>query len=230
LNRKVIDPIVPRYTAVSDKVLFTFSNGPKTAEQKAVLRHKKNPSLGNKVVTYSSRVYLDGEDAKEIAENEEITLMDWGNAIVRKIIKNADGKVTELHGELHLEGDFKTTSKKLTWLAESEELIPIVVRTYDYLITKKKLEEEDKLEDWVNPHSLVETHALGDSGLRLLCKGEKIQLERKGYYICDQPFLYPNKPMILITIPDGHPRAPAVPAPGTPIPLDPSFKGVPAPK
>jgi len=43
--------------------------------------------------------------------------MDWGNAIARTIVRDDAGRVTEIRGELHLEGDFKKTKKKLTWLS-----------------------------------------------------------------------------------------------------------------
>ena len=49
-----------------------------------------------------------------------------------------------------------------------------------------------------------ETEALGDSNMRILQKGEVIQLERKGYYIVDRPYLRPGKPMVLLNIPDGR--------------------------
>jgi len=52
-----------------------------------------------------------------------------------------DGKLVELRGELHLEGDFKTTKKKLTWLADTPELIPVTLEKYGYLITKEKFEK-----------------------------------------------------------------------------------------
>lgn len=69
---------------------------------KTVPVHKKNPALGVKALTYLNHVFLEEEDAVAIKDNEEVTLMDWGNAIVRKI--NYDnGKVVSLEGELHLE-------------------------------------------------------------------------------------------------------------------------------
>jgi len=205
INKKIIDPIIPRYTAISDqRVPFVLSNGPEKTVYQSVLRHKKNPSLGSKTVTYTSRILLELEDAKVMKENEEVTLMDWGNAIVRKIHRDDEGKVVKLEGELHLEGDFKTTELKLTWLSDTDELIPVVLRSYGYLITKKKLAETDEFTKFINKESLKTSNGVvGDSSLRLLNKGERIQLERNGYYICDSPFVYPAKPLVLILIPDG---------------------------
>jgi glutamyl-tRNA synthetase len=83
--------------------------------------------------------------------------------------------------------------------------VELVLHDYDYLITKKKLEEDDKLEDYITPITEFKTLALGDGNLRELKKGDIIQLERKGYYICDTPFdaKKPLSPIDLIFIPDG---------------------------
>ena len=51
---------------------------------------------------------------------------------------------------------------------------------------------------------------LGDPELRKLKQGERIQLQRRGYYIVDSPYvpLSPHTgretPIVLINIPDGH--------------------------
>jgi len=76
VNRRIIDPKAPRYTAIQDatKVPFVLSNGPAAPYTGEVARHKKNPELGTKPVTYSSTVYLEGEDANAIAADEEVCL------------------------------------------------------------------------------------------------------------------------------------------------------------
>ena len=51
-----------------------------------------------------------------------------------------------------------------------------------------------------------EVDALGDANMRKLQKGEVLQLERKGYFIIDQPYLK-AKPMVLFAIPDGRQKA-----------------------
>ena len=51
---------------------------------------------------------------------------------------------------------------------------------------------------------------LGDPLLKQLKKGDIIQLQRRGFYICDEPYrpLSPNSgvesPCMLFNIPDGH--------------------------
>lgn len=204
-NKKIIDPVCPRHTAVIEerRVLLTLSNGPDDPFVRIIPKHKKYAGAGEKATTYTKRIWIDYDDAVSISVNEEVTLMDWGNAIVKEIQKDQEGNVTHLSGILHLEGSVKTTKLKLTWLPESDELVKLSVVDFDYLITKKKLEEDENFIDVVNPCTRKETPALGDSNMRNLKRGDVLQLERKGYFRCDVPFLRPQKPIVLFAIPDG---------------------------
>eukprot|EP00879_Flechtneria_rotunda_P015508 GHRR01016219.1.p2 GENE.GHRR01016219.1~~GHRR01016219.1.p2 ORF type:complete len:134 (+),score=64.23 GHRR01016219.1:247-648(+) len=131
--------------------------------------------------------------------------MDWGNAIIKSVSKGADGKVTGVLAVINLAGDVKKTKLKLTWLADVPELVPLTLADFDYLITKKKVEEEDNFEELVNPNTKTETAAVGDINMAKLAKGEVLQLERKGYYIVDVPYSgSPDKPAVLFSIPDGR--------------------------
>lgn len=114
--------------------------------------------------------------------------MDWGNAIVRSKILDSTGKVTAIEMDLHLEGDFRKTKKKITWLAQpttEHVLIDATLLDHDYLITKKKLEETDNVEDFVTPVTEFCEEVLADANVRDLKKGDIMQFERKGYYIFD---------------------------------------------
>ncbi|KAL4855849.1 Glutamate--tRNA ligase [Chlorella vulgaris] len=213
INKRIIDPVCPRHTAVetSARVPVTLSNGPAAPEFVEVARHAKHAAAGTKQQMRSSSLWLDQADAQTLAEGEEVTLMGWGNCIMRAVHKDASGTVTGIDGELNLAGDFKKTKLKLTWLAQSEECPPLELQHLGYLVTKRKLEEEDSFEDWVNKESKVVTAAVGDANMRSLKQGDIIQLERKGYFIVDRAFdaANPSQPMVLLNIPDG--RAKAVP-------------------
>ena len=116
--------------------------------------------------------------------------MDWGNAIVvSKTIDPSSGQVTAIEMQLHLEGDFKKTKKKITWLAQpldsKHSLVDVTLLDYDYLITKKKLEEDDNVADLVTPVTEFKERALADANVLELAEGDIIQFERKGYYILD---------------------------------------------
>ena len=145
--------------------------------------------------------------------------MDWGNAIVRSKTLDASGKVTGITMELHLEGDFRKTKKKITWLSapdSTNKLVESTLLDYDYLITKKKLDENDKFEDFVTPVTEFREDALADANVLELRKGDIIQFERKGYYIFDG--IAASGKYEFIHIPDGRAASIAskAGAPGTP--------------
>lgn len=131
--------------------------------------------------------------------------MDWGNAIVRSKTTGPSGDITSLTMDLNLEGDFRKTKKKITWLAQPSETHPLVDVTlldYDYLITKKKLEETDDVKDFVTPVSEFREEAFADANVSTLTKGDIIQYERKGYFIFDGTA--EDGKLEFIRIPDGR--------------------------
>lgn len=149
--------------------------------------------------------------------------MDWGNAIVRSKTTDSSGTITALSMELHLEGDFKKTTKKITWLAQPTTAHPLVDATlidYDYLITKKKLEENDELKDFATPVTEFREDALADANVRGLTRGDIIQFERRGYYAFDGVAKRGNgldkqETWEFIRIPDGRAAGLASKASGT---------------
>lgn len=203
VNKKIIDPIAPRNTAITSKnaVKVNLIGGPKAPYSEEKPKHKKNAALGNKTVFYSSTVLIDQEDAAVIKDGEEFTLMDWGNAIVEKIHKTGD-VVTSIDAKLHLEGDFKKTEKKITWLADTKDITPVELIDFDHLINKDKIEEDENFEDFLTEFTEFSTDALADGNIKSLKKGDIIQFERKGYFRVDTPYKEGSK-AVLFTIPDG---------------------------
>lgn len=190
LNKKIIDPVAPRFWSIlkQNSVTVTVNGGPSAPEIKSLPRHKKNPEIGEKKTIYSSQIIIEQEDAASFDDQEEITLMDWGNAIVRSKNVDASGVVTSITVDLHLEGDVKKTKKKITWLSaptDSHPLPTVSLVDFDYLITKKKLEENDSFADFVTPKTEFKETAYADANVLDLPKGQIIQFERKGYFIYD---------------------------------------------
>ena len=141
INKRIIDPVCPRHTAVIEehRVLVTLTGGPEKPYTHIIPRHKKYEGAGEKCTTYTKNIWIDYVDAEAIAANEEVTLMDWGNAIIKEIKKDDAGNVTQLSGVLNLEGSVKTTKLKLTWLPDTDDLVKLQLLEFDYLITKKKV-------------------------------------------------------------------------------------------
>lgn len=136
----------------------------------------------------------------------KITLMSWGNAIVRSREVSASGRVLSMTMELNLQGDFRLTKKKITWLAAPSSGFPladVIFLDYDYLITKKKVEENDELVDLVTPTTEFREEGVADVNILELKPGEIIQFERKGYDIYDGKRSEGRGEMEFIRIPDG---------------------------
>ncbi|XP_041107033.1 bifunctional glutamate/proline--tRNA ligase-like isoform X2 [Polyodon spathula] len=211
-NKKVIDPVAPRYTALLKDEVIPVNIPAATEEYKEVAKHPKNAEVGVKPVWYGPRVLVEGGDAETFKEGETVTFINWGNIVITKIHRDTSGHIVSLDGQLNLENrDYKKTTK-ITWLTETPRapLVPTVCVVYDHLITKPVLGKEDNFKDYINKNSKIEERMLGDPCLKDLKKGDVIQLQRRGFYICDQPYepISPysckESPCVLLFIPDGH--------------------------
>lgn len=203
-SKKEIDKAAKRFMAIDkeDHVKLTVINAPQDADY-AFLEtgcHPKDPSLGTRVVRVANEVLLESIDMEGIQVGENIVLLRWG---VIKITKVEGG----IEGEYVPGGDFKAPKRKLSWLANVPSNVLVVVTEFDNLVSKDKLDEDDNFEDFINPHTMATTEVIGDSGLKLLKENDVIQLERRGYYRVDRPYLNDDKPLILFTIPDGKAKA-----------------------
>uniref|UniRef100_A0A673JLN3 proline--tRNA ligase n=1 Tax=Sinocyclocheilus rhinocerous TaxID=307959 RepID=A0A673JLN3_9TELE len=208
-NKKVIDPIAPRYTALLSSQVIPVCISEAKEEMKEVAKHPKNADVGMKPVWYGPKVFIEGADAETFTEGETVTFINWGNIIITKI---HSGAITSLDGRLNLENtDYKKTTK-ITWLTESSRapFVPTVCVNYQHLITKPVLGKDDDFKAYINKNSKIEEKMLGDPCLKDLKKGDLIQLQRRGFYICDQPYepISPHSckesPCVLLYIPDGH--------------------------
>ena len=199
MNKKVIDPIAPRHTAIVSPVKVHIEGAPSEPVVEKKPKHKKNPDVGEKDVIFYNQVLIDQDDANSLEDGEELTLMDWGNIIVTKLNKEGDN-VTSIEAKLHLEGDFRKTKHKVTWLADTPEKVDVDLVDFDLLITKDKLEEGDDFEDFITPETEFHTAALGDLNIKNMKVGDIIQFERKGYFRLDK---IEDGKYTFFTIPDG---------------------------
>ncbi|XP_064621300.1 bifunctional glutamate/proline--tRNA ligase-like isoform X3 [Lineus longissimus] len=210
-NKKVIDPIAPRYTALlKDELIPVHVNGATVSSSQAQ-KHPKNVDIGMKEIWTAPTIFIDGADAETLHVGENATFINWGNLLIKEVKRDASGKVESVNADLSLDNkDFKKTAK-VTWLADADKcpLTPALCVHFDHIITKGVLGRDENFKDFVNYDSKREYTMVGDVELASLKKGDIIQLQRRGYYICDQPYepisRYTGKasPCILFNIPDG---------------------------
>jgi glutamyl-tRNA synthetase len=205
-NKKEIDKAAKRFMAVNPKgsnVQLSITNAPKEADFAFVETscHPKDPSLGNRALRIAIEVLLETVDVEGIEVGEQIVLLRWG---VVKITNVDDGKLV---GEYVPDGDFRAAKRKLSWLADVSNNTPVTIMEFDNLISKDKIEEDENMEDFINPNTLASTDVIGDAGLKALQEHEIVQLERRGYYRVDRPYISDSKPLILYMIPDGKSKS-----------------------
>lgn len=204
LNKKHIDPVAPRFTAVRmDGVVMATVDGIFEVKVLEKPKHPKNKDFGSKTVAYSNDIILDQPDARLLVQDEETTLMNWGNAFVRTVLRDKDsGQVISVDLQLHLAGDVKATKKKITWLSRAQNLCAVKLHEFGHLITKDKLQKTDNVLDFVNKDSEKVEDAWTDSNVAELNGSDIIQLERYGYYRVDEPAAA-GRPAVLFKIPSG---------------------------
>ncbi|TYZ61762.1 hypothetical protein PybrP1_012794 [[Pythium] brassicae (nom. inval.)] len=211
LNKRVLDPVAPRYYALDQRntVPLTLTNVPDgVVVGEPVARHPKDPALGHKVMRFARRLLLERDDVAAMAEGDDVTLMRHGNFVVTKLTKDAaTGRVTHVEGRDDPTGDFKKTKLKVTWLADLPDLVPATLVEFDHLLSKPKLEDGDNFVDHLTPVTRAEMAAVGDHELRTAKRGDIVQLERRGYFRVDRPYLSPDKPLVLFMVPDGKAKA-----------------------
>jgi glutamyl-tRNA synthetase len=111
--------------------------------------------------------------------------MDWSNAFVRRV-SNIDHPPDTWELHLNRTGSPKSTSKKIRWLSLSPPPITAILLSYDYLILKKKIDEDDALEPFINPVTEFREDAFVEVGLGEVPRGAIVQFERRGYYMLDK--------------------------------------------
>jgi len=222
-NKKVLDPVVPRHTTVEKTYNVPVKVAGAKLEKHNSPKHPKNPDVGEKEVWTGPELIIDGADAEQLKEGENATFINWGNMMIKKVNKSGS-KVESVDVEDNTSNkDFKKTLK-LTWLCNNEDKspkTPTVLIYYDHIISKPILDKDDEFKDFVGKDTRFEVEMLGDPELMNLKKGEIIQIQRRGYFICDSPYAGYSvcvgraKPVVLIAIPDG--TAGSYGPPGKPV-------------
>ena len=213
MNKKVIDPIAPRFTVIDMKYNVPVNIAGVKEEAVQADLHPKDPSVGQKTVWRGSTVLVDGADAETMKEGENVTFINWGNITIKKVNKGNDGKVSSVEAVTDLENkDYKKTLK-VTWLAKTPkaDFTPTRCVFYDHIISKPVLDKEDDFKQFIGKETKSELEVLGDPELASLKQGDIIQLQRRGFFIVDRPYKPPSpntcKPthIVLLAIPDGTP-------------------------
>jgi glutamyl-tRNA synthetase len=208
-NAKELDKTAKRFMAIdaSNNIKLKVTNAPAASANAFVTAplHPKDSTIGTRAIRIAQDVLLETGDVDGLEVGERIVLMRWGVIEITKV----DLSSGQVEGIEIPDGDFKACKRKLTWITDVPNNPIVVLTEFDHLVTKEKLEDGDKFEDYVNPCTIATTKVIADPGLKSLQKHETIQLERRGYYRVDKEFSSntDNGTMVLYMIPDGKSKS-----------------------
>lgn len=121
-NKDIIDPTAKRLFAVTadSPVEIEIENFNPEESIVKVDWHQKNTELGQREQRRYHKLYMEPEDAKDLAVDMKFTLYKWGNTRVTKLEKNDNGDITKVFVKLTPEDkDFKKT-KLAHWVSAKE--------------------------------------------------------------------------------------------------------------
>ena len=200
--REHLNKIAQRRMVVFDPVKVVLIN---YEEGKTEMLHgednPEDPNAGHRDVPFSRELYIEREDFMEnppkkyfrLSPGQKVRLKSAYIIQCEEVIKDADGKVTELRCTYlpDSKSGADTSGIKvqgtLHWVSVPHG-ISCEIREYDRLFrVENPTNEEGDFKDYLNPHSLhVIQHAFAEPALRTAKFEERYQFLRKGYFCLDR--------------------------------------------
>ena len=199
--REELNRICPRVMVVTDEIKLIIINYPEDKhEMLEAINNPEDESQGKREMVFSKHLYIEREDFRETANRKFFRLtigkeVRLKNAYIIKAescIKNAKGEVIEVHctyDPKSKSGSNSDESKRkvkgtIHWV-DVNSSIDVKINEYDRLFLKEKPEESEDLLKSVNTDSKKLIVGKSERFVSSLKKGEKVQFQRKGYYIVD---------------------------------------------
>ncbi len=204
--REDLNNTADRVMAVLDPLKVVLTNVDEGAIE--YLTAENHPKLGgSRYVPFTREIFIEREDFMEDAPKKFFRLKPGGEVRLKyayiikceEVIKDADGKVTELHCTIDptSKSGGATANRKIKgtihWVSASHAL-KAEVRLYDYLL---KTDENGNIPDdfiaALNPNSLIVVeNALIEPSVKWTAAGTHYQFLRLGYFVVD-PDTTPEK-------------------------------------
>ena len=201
--RHDLNLFAPRRLGVLDPLKVTISNYPEDqVETVDAVNNPEDSEAGTRPISFSKHIYVDRNDFMEdppkkyfrMSPGREVRLKYAYYVTCTEVIKDADGKVTELICEYDPESrggdspDGRKVKGTIQWV-DASTAQTCEVRIYDRLF---KTPDPDKVEEGgdfienLNPDSLaMNHHALVEESVAQFPTGTPFQLERVGYFCLD---------------------------------------------
>ena len=206
LNKKA-----PRVMGVLDPLKIIISNYPEDMEEwMETVNNPEDEAMGTREIPFSREIYIEQDDFMEdppgkffrLAPGREVRLKSAYIIKCDEVIKDGEGKITELHCSYDPEtksGGPQSNRKvkgTLHWVS-AKHALEAEVRLYDLLFKTEVPDEAPVGKDFrdnLNPDSLRIIRANVEPGLKDSQAGDKVQFQRLGYF-CVDPDSSPEKPV-----------------------------------
>jgi glutaminyl-tRNA synthetase len=203
--REDLNKIATRVMGVLDPVKLVLINYPKGKEETLIAENNpEDQDAGSHEIPFSGELYIEREDFKEVGGKnffrlslgQEVRLKNAYIIKAESVIKDAEGKVLEIHCTCDLDsrsGSESASSKRkvkgtLHWVSIKHAL-KAEIRVYDRLFTDEAPDSHsDKdFKAFLNPESLkIIKEAYVEPYLQQAKVGDHFQFQRLGYFTLDK--------------------------------------------
>ncbi len=199
--REELNKTCARVMVVTDEIKLIIINYPEDKHE--ILEATNNPedeSQGKRKMIFSKYLYIEREDFRETA-NRKFFRLTTGNEVRLKnayiikaenCIKNEKGEVIEVRCTYDPKSKSGSNSEEsqrkvkgtIHWV-DINSSIDVNINEYERLFFKEKPDENDDLIKGVNKNSKKLIVGKSEHFVSSLQIGQKVQFQRKGYYIVD---------------------------------------------
>jgi glutaminyl-tRNA synthetase len=197
LNKKA-----PRVMGVLSPLKLVITNYPEDQEEwLETVNNPEDESMGNREIPFSRVIYIEQDDFMEdppgkyfrLAPGREVRLKSAYIIKCEEVIKDTEGKITELHCSYDPEtksGGPQSNRKvkgTLHWVS-ARHALEAEIRLYDRLFKTEVPDDAAEGEDFrsnMNPDSLKVLKGFVEPGLKGSTPGTNVQFQRLGYFCVD---------------------------------------------
>ncbi|MDW7729482.1 MAG: glutamine--tRNA ligase/YqeY domain fusion protein [Bacillota bacterium] len=200
--RQDLETKAPRLMVVLDPLKVVITNWPEGKTEMVEMENMPGDvSAGTRKVPFTGEIFIERDDFMEeapkkffrLAPGKEVRLKGAYIICCEKVIKDENGKITELHCNYdpRTKSNQDTSGKKVKgvihWVAEKHAAF-IDVNLYDTLFTVENPEEDDEKDftGQINPQSLIVCKNVpAEPAVKEALPGNRFQFLRKGYFYYD---------------------------------------------
>jgi glutaminyl-tRNA synthetase len=199
--REDLNKTAPRVMTVLNPMKVVITNYPEgKIEEIEAENNPEDPSAGSRLVPFSREIYIEQEDFLEtpppkffrLAPGTEVRLKNAYIIKCEEVVKDADGKISELHCTYdpetrHGSGSQRKVKGTLHWVS-IEKAVPVEVRLYDrlFLDPDPTGHKDRDFKEFLNPDSLKVIYpAYAEPGVKDYKPFSHLQFQRIGYFNVD---------------------------------------------